>query len=207
MKNVNLSVRFEPSQRYDANTQINTAISAAFKDSLKTVILPAHELLPFPQIIYTVDSAFYVSPTHSIDAGDLTYGDSTLAASGCAVFCFHQGLASQLIYADLDELADEIVSKGYYEPGKGKLHNLFDHYGLKRATHYQEIVDALSRESIVTVLVKNAAYHCDAKRTGNHFVNIVGYENGKFWVDDPAIGRRLCGFTQLLEAVLVAWIW
>lgn len=209
MKTLDFAPQQEDQKRYDLNAIINEMIHFAFQKSLRS-FNPILELTvaPLSKIISTVDSPFHINPTTTIPCGDLDYGTTTLRESGCAVFCFHQGLSVQGIYCDLDDLSDEITKKGYYyEPKNSTWHSLFDHYGLRRATHYMEIVDSLRHSSICTCLVKNSVYHNDPERNGNHFVNVVGLDKTKVCIDDSHIGRSFFDFEEFLNSVLVAWIW
>lgn len=211
MKTLNLAPRMESHERYEANRAINNMIAESFASSVQhfmTVDLDDCASHALPEVIVGVDSPFFVNPIHYVPCGDLKFGNTTLRESGCAVFCFYQGLLTQNIYADLEDFTTEVFNKGYLEPGKGIWHNLFDHFGLRRASHYQDIVDAICRGSISTCLVSNSMYHNDSTRTGNHFVNIVGLDGGaNVIVDDSHLGRQFMNFKAFLDAVLVSWIW
>lgn len=211
MKTINLAPQFEDHERYVANRNINEMISESFKNSLLNLKASDFESIvvePLIKVISTIDSRFFVTPLTTIPCGDLEYGTTNLRESGCAVFCFQQGLTIHGIFSELDELSEEIAEKGYYHvPSNSTWHCLFDHYGLRRATHYLEIVDALCRDSICTVLVKNSVYHNNPDRDGNHFVNLVGIDETTICVDDPHIGRRFMDFESLLKSVLITWIW
>lgn len=208
MENINLVPRLEASSRYQANAKINEAINQSFAKSLETPPTTFnYDYKAFPLHISTIKSDYY-DKLATMPCGKLPYGPTTtLEKSGCAVFCFHHGLTSRGFTLDLKVLAHEIYKKGYYEEGKGTYHNLFDHYGLRRATHYNDIIDALSRRSISTCLIQNSIYHNDSSRTGSHFVNVVGLHGNLVVIDDPSIGRTKKFFTDLIQSISIAWIW
>lgn len=207
MKTINLAPRMESHERYEANRAINELISKSFTDSLRYYITNEITVKPYGKAICTNETPFFVNPTTTIPSGDLEYSSTTLRDGGCAVFCFHQGLTTQLIYADLEDLTEEIAKKGYYEPGKGTWHCLFDHFGSRRASHYAEIIDALLRGSISTCLVSNALYHNDSNRCGKLFVNVVGIDKSTVFIDDPNSGRIQMDFEAFLKSIQIAWIW
>lgn len=207
MKLLNLAPRMESHERYKANKAINELISKSFTASVERFIPNETTVKPLEKHIFTINTPFFVNPTTSIPSGDLEYASTTLKDGGCAVFCFHQGLTTQLIYADLEDLTEEIAKKGYYEPDKGTWHCLFDHFSLRRASDYVEIIDALLRGSISTCLVNNALYHNDSNRSGKHFVNVVGIDKSMVLIDDPNCGRIPMDFEAFLKAIQIAWIW
>lgn len=207
MKLFNMAPRLESHEQYEANRAINSLISQSFKRSVDKYVANETTAKPYEKAICTIETPFFVNPITTIPSGDLEYSCTTLRDGGCAVFCFNQGLTTQLIYADLEDLAEEIAKKGYYEPDKGTWHCLFDHFGLRRASHYVEIIDALMRGTISTCLVSNALYHNDPNRCGNHFVNVVGIDKSTVFIDDPNCGRITKDFEAFLKAIKIAWIW
>lgn len=207
MKLFNLPSRLESHEQYEANRAINTLISQSFVSSVSKYVSNETTTEPYTTAICTIETPFFVNSIKAIPAGDLEYSSTTLRDSGCAVFCFNQGLTTRRIYADLEDLAEEIAKKGYYEPDKGTWHCLFDHFGLRRASHYVEIIDALMRGTISTCLVSNALYHNDPNRCGKHFVNIVGVDKSKALIDDSNCGRIIMDLELFLKAVQIAWIW
>lgn len=207
MKLLNLAPRMESHERYETNKAINALIKESFVTSLKRFTPSDITVSPLKRKISTIHTPFFVNPHTSIPSGDLEYASTTLKDGGCAVFCFHQGLSTQLIYADLEDVTNEIAEKGYYEPDTGTWHCLFDHFGLKRASDYLEITAALLRASISTCLVNNAIYHNDSNRPGKHFVNVVGIDKSTVYIDDPNCGRFPMDFEDFLKSVEVAWIW
>lgn len=216
-----ISKRIELPQRYDRNQKINLAIKQAFADSvaefvapMDTYVLPAY----IPPISKYDDEYHEYEKGTTTTCGELPYNSTTIKDGGCAVCCFKQGLAVQGYPTDLKDLADILGKKGYYEPGKGTWHQLFDHWGLRRATHYAEVFEALDRGTIVTALVRNIDYPGNNLETGKNFINIVGAgtdyieqldkeKENTFYVDDPAIGRIEFFAKDILKAIEFAWIW
>lgn len=207
MKLLNLAPRMESHESYEANKAINTLIGQIFKASVERFTTNEITVKPLISVISTIHTPFFVNPTTFIPSGDLEYASTTLKNGGCAVFCFQQGLVTQHIFADLEDVANEIAEKGYYEPDKGTWHCLFDHFGLRRASDYVEIIDALLRGSISTCLVTNAIYHGDSNRPGKHFVNVVGIDESTVFIDDSNCGRISRDFEAFLKAIEIAWIW
>lgn len=198
---IELIERKETPARWEANKNINAMIMESLRESIK------NQDYSIP--VVTKKRHFFPMITISEETKDIPYGSSTLGASGCAVFCFEQGLrVKEIAEIDISELAAEIARKGYYEPGKGTYHNLFDHMGLRRARHVQEIFDTILTESdnfpLITLLVRNKEYN---GRNGKHFINISDYIDGKFLVHDSSIGRKFVSADEILNAIEVAWIW
>lgn len=198
MIKINLPLRAEIQERYEANRYINELIEKAFNESKERF---DSENVP--------NSAIIKTPIRTVKAyGNVPYGLSgkTLKEAGCAVFTFEHGLRSRNIQIELKTLAYEIQAKGYYLYGKGTYHMLFDHYGLRRASDVTEVFDNLQMGKIVTVLVKNSVYYGDSS-TESHFVNLVGIKDNKFIVDDSNFGRKASKIETILEATRVAWLW
>ena len=203
----NTSPRKETPTRYDNNKEINLLIEKMFKASVKDFLENTPENIP-SMIPEKDDGRIFNSP--EIDS--IKYGESTLGNSGCAVFTFHQGLrlSRGLKKFHIDLLAVILASKNYYEVGKGTYHNLFDHYGLRRASDIQEIFDTLQYKNnpVVTLLVRNAEYMANDLTSGRHFINVVGNTDYGFYVDDPQSPRRiLLDFGEVVPAIDIAWIW
>lgn len=200
MATVTLAPRKESPERWDTNRDINEMIAQAFKKSVKS--FNGSSVVSGPEVreILTISS-----PYSDTVCGELQYGGKKMEETGCAIFCFHQGLETRLKEdIDIVQLAQEVEAKGYYEPGKGTYHNLFDHYGLRRATNYEEV---LMTSSICTMLVRNDKYHGDPARKGNHYVNVVGFNGDMAFVDDPAVGRQATLVKDLFEAAIITWMW
>lgn len=193
-----LPKREERSERYDSNAEINRIISECFKKSIDN---------------YTDDRAFVLADAKEIlrdsEYGEVPYGGKTLKEAGCAVFCFEQGLRSRGYQCKIESLAKEISEKGYYNYGKGTYHNLFDHFGLRRATDAQEINDALNLRKVVTVLVSNCEYTGGKIQKESHFINIVGKDyEGNFFVDDSSLKeRQKVDAETIFKSARVVWIW
>lgn len=209
MKKLELPQRMESHQQYEANKRVNKAVQDAFTASLETLQQYDFNIVEPNGNCLTVETPY--SDVIGVSCcGDIKYGGTTtLKDSGCAVFCFYQGLCltRPKVYVSLSELAQEIAEKGYYEPGKGTYHCLYDHWGLRRASHFCEVIDTIKRGSIVTCLVQNSKYHQDENRTGKHFVNVVGLYNDSVIVDDSHIGRRILKMESFMKSVLIAWTW
>ena len=121
------------------------------------------------------------------------YGSSTLAKSGCAIFCIEHGSKNHYAISDLAEKAAE---NGYYEPGKGTWHHLFDRLGAVRLENVQDIFENLEKAYIVTVLYEH------------HFINLVGVRETNFLVEDPMFAdQRAIPITEVFEGMRVAWAW
>lgn len=200
-----LSDRFEePSEhcnRYDNNNKVNDEIARAFKESVAD----------FDENEYK-ENIPNVTKEDMLVASDfkgVPYGSSTLEKSGCAVFCFWQGLCSRDVFIsmDMETFAKYIYDKGYYKFGTGTYHNLFDHYGLRRATHFQEIFDALQMKKIVTILVENKKYTSNKFSEDSHFVNIIGKMKQFFVIYDSQIGITYVPMKKTFDATRVVWIW
>lgn len=202
MTNFYLPERKETPKRYDNNKYVNMLMSAMFKDSIVDFDENEHA----EEIWIDVNRILL-----AYEFADVPYGGKTLGEAGCAVFCFEQGLCYRSgdrdKVMDIGNLAEYIAHKGYYEFGKGTYHNLFDHYGLRRATHFQEIFDALKMGKMVTILVENNKYSSDKSLKDSHFVNIVGKVKEKFVIDDSQIGRIKMPMKIIFDATRVAWIW
>lgn len=212
--------RLETPERYDNNRDINIAIAKAFKDSVSQYSTPGETITElFVNPCSTVPSMARFSDEYQFykdipgHVGGLDYANTSIAYGGCAIPCLHQGLMTRGIFKDIRDLASMLGALGYYETNKGTYHNLFDHWGLRRATHYQEIFDNLTMGSIVTLLINNGGYSGNSLETGRAFINIVGLDADLddapyFYVDDPALDERR-GFEAIgiLEATEVAWIW
>lgn len=141
---------------------------------------------------------------------DIPYGETTtIGKSGCAVYAVHQGLRlKRETNVDLAVLAAEIAAKGYYYPGKGTFHCLFDHLDCTRAKTIQRLLNYLSSEKVpvATLLVINSIYF--GRDTGKHFVNAVGLTNNGILIDDSENEQRiLMGFEQIIKACDTAWLW
>lgn len=187
--------------RYDNNGRINAEIAKAFKESIAVFDKSEHK----ESIPIVVQEEISLAACFA----DVPYGGKTLGEAGCAVFCFRQGLISRNVrtWMDMPTFAKYIADKGYYEFGKGTYHNLFDHYGLRRATHFQEIFDALKMGKLVTILVENKKYFVDKANKDSHFVNIVGKRWENFVIDDSYVGRIDMPMREIFDATRVAWTW
>ncbi len=208
MSNFNISKRDENPTRYDNNAIINLVIERMFKTSVKNVLKNPNSIYLPNKIAKPDKDRIWNSPEY----GEIPYSSSNLCISGCAVYVFHQGLRLQRGLSDISikELAEKIGSKGYYEPGKGTYHNLFDHFGLRRASSVEEIIENIaSKENpVITVLVRNDDCHWNNSKSGKHFINIMGSSGNDFFIDDPNEGQRLViAATDLLPAIDIAWIW
>lgn len=197
-----LPERKETSKRWDNNKYVNMLISAMFKDSIADFDENEHR----ERMLVNVEDILLASQFENVP-----YGCKTLGQAGCAVFCLEQGLCyrsggredpAYIIY-----LAKYTGDKGYYEKNKGTYHSLLDHYGLRRATHFQEIFDALKMGKLITILVENKKYFEDEANKDSHFVNIVGAEEKKFVIDDSQLGRVYSPMRRMFDATRVAWIW
>lgn len=196
--------RKETPRRYDNNRDINDLIAIYFEESL----MDFNEN-DFPENISQVT----IRGVYAAWEGrfrDVPYGTKTLGEAGCAVFCLWQGLASRAIYTgmDLEDFANYISD--YYEQDKGSYHNLFDHYNLRRATHFQELFDTLKMGKIVTLLVRNKDYSLSKSEEGSHFINIIGKDGSGFIIYDSqteGIINYGVPMRETLYATRVAWLW
>lgn len=203
--------RKESHERYEANRSINELIEKSFKASVQDFLqTPSNYTVRYSTTHYD-RLREWNSPGNSI----IPYASTHLGTSGCAIFVFHQGLRLQRVQLGFDPvplafLTDTIGKKGYYEPGKGTWHNLFDHYGLKRASNIQEIFDTLYIKEfpVVTLLVRNELYPEIDSTTGAHFINAVGIAENGLYIDDPNKSDRIfLEFEKILNSIQVAWLW
>lgn len=214
-----LPERKETPKRYDNNRDVNNLIAKVFKESI----------IDFDENNYWEDIPIVIKCNILLanDYKDVPYGGKTLGEAGCAVFCFEQGLCYRKIFKVLFKkimfcfkqglcyrggrhiklLSKYIADLGYYEFGKGTWHNLFDHFELRRATHFQEIFDALKMGKLITILAENKEYSPIKAVEGSHFVNIVGKLGEYFVIDDPQMGRINVPMREIFNATRVAWIW
>lgn len=200
-----LAPRPSTSDRWDKDKELNSLTEKFFKDSIEDFLSShANVEAAIPEID---NRRIWNSPEFQ----DTPYGVTTLGQSGCAVYCFFQAIRLQRgrTGESILDFASEVAQKRYYEPGKGTYHNLFDKFGLRRASHIQELFDTfLYKKGIVTVLVRNAAYLENDATSGRHFINIIGNTSSGFYVDDPNLSRtKLIPFEELLPAIDIAWIW
>lgn len=206
MANFYLPERKETEVRYDNNGYVNMLISAMFKKSIADFDEKDYREV-VPQL---TNGCMYAAWDERFK--DIPYGAKTLGEAGCAVFCFCQGLHTRSIYTgmDMEAFAKYIADKGYYEFGRGTYHNLFDHYGLRRATHFREIFDALRMGKIVTLLVENKDYLLSNSEGGSHYVNIIGNSGVGFIIYDSKTQEIInCSvpMRKVFDATRVAWLW
>lgn len=193
--------REERPEQYDANRDINNLIAETLKKSISDYVTK-----------YEGNTWYSDGTKEKIKCAKeyfgVPYAETTLGKSGCAVFCFEHGLRTRGIKRKIETLAKEIGRKGYYYPGKGTWHNLFDHYGLRRATSVWEIFDAIHAGKIVTLLLRNEVYDYSESDEGTHFVNIVETSApDMFVVEDPNWGTVYVPIKNILKATQVAWVW
>lgn len=198
-----LPYRRETSKRWDINQIINSSIEAAFRASV-------HE---FDEAKFAGSENFELNVPTILTAEqykDVPYGGKTLGEAGCAVFVFEQGLHYRFgePVMQIEKLAKYIANLGYYEYGKGTYHNLFDHYGLRRATHVDDVIDSLYMDKMVTVFVRNCDYYPLEKNEGSHFINLVGKSMKHFIVADSEFpSTQVVPAIEIFKATRVAWIW
>lgn len=198
-----LPERRETSKRWDFNQIINSSIEAAFRASI-------HE---FDEAKFADSENFELSSPPILTAElykDVPYGGKTLGEAGCAVFALEQGLHYRFgePVMQIEELAKYVADLDYYEYGKGTYHNLFDHYGLRRATHVDDVIYALYMDKMVTVLVRNCDYSPLEKNEGSHFINLVGKSGKNFSVADSQLDTQInVPAIEIFKATRVAWIW
>lgn len=202
--------RQESPKVWDENVLLNLMIERMLQTSIKDFLRNPE---PVPTSIPAEDN---VRVWNSPENEKIPYSTSTLGESGCAVYAFHQGLRlrERDCNISIESLAAELGAKGYYEPGQGTYHNCFDHFGLRRASHVEEIFATLdAKESpMITLLVRNAKYPGTDAYSGSHFVNIIGSgregEEDVFFIDDPSYEQILTlSVKTILPAVNIAWIW
>lgn len=200
---LNLPYCEEQKERYDVNCELNARIAQAFKESVNNFI--QSDAVDFSMEVVPPKEKILLQEEYK----DVPYAEKTLGESGCAVFCFEQGLRCRGHKIQLVPLTNEIADKGYYSFGNGTYHCLFDHYGLRRASDVEEVFAALTMGKILTALVRNSDYHEDESAVGSHFVNIVGIKDYDFIIDDSSsnTGRQKVGITKMLKAIRIAWVW
>lgn len=239
MNYINLPESNEEEIRSRDNQEVNKLIKAKFKQSImdesavielrrdSKVEVPA--MLNFKFVCrlwgdigsirygynaYSVDRMIYkgindFEPKTSRDMGkDIT----TLREHDYAVICFHQGLMFRGKNIDIETLTEAISIGGYYWPQKGTSPNLFDHYGLRRATSWLDIRDALENGHLVTCLTEKLIESND----GPKYVNLVGGEKNNdmsiILVEIPMESEHLLPYLKypmenMIQSIEIAWIW
>ncbi len=200
---IKLQKRRETSRQWDINQMIEAAIAVAFSKSIgefdeETAKNSEDIVIDIPKMLW------------SEDYKDVDYGGKTLGEAGCGAFCFEHGLHFRFgtPAMPMADLAKYLADLGYYEYGKGTYHNLFDHYGLRRATHVNEVLNALDCSKIVTVLVRNCDYSKIEKKEGSHFVNLIGKKGANFIVADPSLPEPVeVSMKEIFKATRISWIW
>lgn len=213
--------REQSHERYEANRAINTKIQHSLRKSIEAFIEAPTKVCSccynVPNIIgnntllgdKTVGDIYYGEYAYSgksLDAPE-AYVDgvkqyTTIREGGCAVLCAIQGIMHRN-KGDIDIAKfTEILSKqGYYKPGKGTWHVLYDNLHARRAMNVLEIFEALSKGSIVTCLVEG--------EFGRGYLNIVGIincDNSTNAIVDGPEGRQEIPLISLIKEVEVAWI-
>lgn len=187
-------------------------IAKKFSKSKDSFVYPSTENIPSPDF----ERVYNSEKTQGIPYGAYT----TLGKSGCAIFVLHQVLRLKCgITIDIRELAELVAEQGYYYPGRGTYHCLFDHAGSKeentdapgkchRATSVNELLNYLAKSEtpVATLLVKNSVFY--GRDTGKHFVNCTGITNLGILVNDPEASSTLTvSAEKLVAATEVAWLW
>lgn len=112
----------------------------------------------------------------------------TIGGAGCALIAFEHALRTLGYEIPFERLIEETVKKGYRayvfdEQGKitdgdGTEQALFDECA-RQLMNPCEIISALMRYEVITLLISNATYHNDIKRRGNHFINLLGFDENE----------------------------
>ncbi len=177
----NLEPRIMTHEQYESYKKWSTEISTTLKES-------ATQKYSYKDCMISLEHIKYQPEYES-----WKYGSSTLAESGCAIFCIEHGSKKHYSISSLTEKAAEM---GYYEPGKGTWHHLFDRLGAIRLSYVQDIFSYLETGKIVTVLYEH------------HFLNLVGVRGTNFLVEDPMYAdQRAIPITEVFEGMRVAWAW
>ena len=207
-----LPEREEPQEVYEAAKAQNQKIAIEYKNS----IVKLNSLdVPMVRVDYDPSQMVIVSEKNT----NFPFGDSTtFGKSGGCPACIHDAL----IYTNpnfagltLIEVMNEIARKGYYKPGIGTCHNVFEHFKLPtRAKNIEQVLKALAtrRRAIVTMLVRNKTYN---GQEGRHFINVLYYRKlGNiltsmfFIVNDNLIGNGISiPASKILNSTEIAWIW
>lgn len=122
--------------------------------------------------------------------GYLPYGQSCLAASGCAPTCLAMVIVALTKDASItpNVVGDYSMQKGYYIAGSGSTWSLLkkgaEHFGLKATTI------AMKEADVVASLTEGKPVICSMRKgyftAKGHFITLVGVdEDGKIIVNDP----------------------
>lgn len=177
----NLEERLMTPDEYESYKKWSSEISATLKES-------TNQTYNYKDCTIEVEKIKYQPEYES-----WKYGSSTLAEAGCAIFCIEHG--SKKHYS-IETLAEVAAEKGYYEPGKGTWHHLFDRLGAVRLSYVQDIFSYLETGKIVTVLYEH------------HFLNLVGVQGTNFLVEDSMYtDQRAIPITEIFKGMRVAWAW
>lgn len=186
---------------YLAHKQLNEQIAECFKSSKSETFTVAHDNIPSDDL----ERVFKTRENCNIPYGTTT----TLGQSGCAIYCLHQALRLKKgLQISIADLADIVASQGYYYPGRGTYHCLFDHCHAARTGSVQQLYDYLCYEGLplATVLVDNAIYW--GKNTGSHFINVGGItKNGVYIYDSEEDHRIFMEHKKFISASKVVWLW
>ena len=178
--------------------------------------------LPVIQPITTI----YPTSQKFSEYKDLPYGKlGTIGGAGCGPLAIDYALKVLGFSVAFENIVDECVAKGYRAylfnesdeiiGGAGSEHDLFDL--AKKLESGTEIISALQKSQIVTVLIANAIYTGDESRSGNHFITLIGIdeqENAVFMdgnkIVDPAIPEDALvrkPFRAIASGLRKAWAW
>lgn len=201
---------------YLAHKQLNEQIAECFKASKSDTFTVAHDNIPSDDL----ERVFKTRENCDIPYGTTT----TLGQSGCAIYCLHQALRLKKgLQISIADLADIVASQGYYFPGRGTYHCLYDHCledhclgdssndssdKSHRACSIQQLYDYLSYESLplATTLVDNSIYW--GRNSGSHFVNVGGIDHVGVYIYDSEENHRIfMEHEKFIAACKVAWLW
>ncbi len=147
--------------------------------------------------------------------GYSTYGESSLAISGCGPTALSMVAYSLTRDDSIDpySVAQYAMDSGYYVNGVGTAWALMnegaEHYGLTVTSQYryteEQMKEALDNGGMMILSVGNGDFTVHS----GHFIVLYGYKNGKFQVNDPfsyTKSSKLWDYETLSNQTKNAWI-
>lgn len=157
----------------------------------------------------------------------LPYGKiSNIKDAGCGILAVEYALRLLGFNVDFEKLVNETVNKGYRGyirndndeiiEGNGTKYSLFNNLAIE-LTNINEIFNYLEKGCPITILIQNSIYHNDRKRTGSHFITLIGTDRNEDAIlmdgnkmentynSTSAIVRM--NFRQMLLGLRGAWAW
>lgn len=224
-------LRFLPNSQAPKNSKERDRIEAldkqrldSWQENFKMEAAQIREIPTIPQIVPT--NVFPISQKFSKYSA-LNYGKiGNVAGAGCGPLAVEYALRILGYPCTFEEILNECVQKGYRAyifdtlgniiNGAGTEQALFDNNAITLKGVY-DLVEHLKERHPITLLVNNAIYHNDAKRKGNHFVTLVGFdEDGNLMIMDgnlitdekePSAALVKRSFSKMIDGIRCAWAW